>query len=145
MSKRKLELHFSGFKELAERLDELGRDLKPITEKALIESHMAVTPAIEKAIQKPNLPSGGKYSTGATQKSIIKTPVVNWEGSIGSIDIGFDISKAMTSIFLMYGTPRHKPVSGLYEAIYGNKTKKEISKIQKVIFEKAIKNAMEGK
>lgn len=145
MSRKKLELHFSGFKELAERLDELGKDLKPITEKALIESHMAVIPEIEKAIQKPNLPSGGKYSTGATQKSIIKTPVVNWEGSIGSIDIGFDISKTMTSIFLMYGTPRHKPVSGLYEAIYGNKTKKEISKIQKEIFEKAIKNAMEGK
>ena len=36
----------------------------------------------------------------------------------------------MTSIFLMYGTPRMNPARGLKASVYGAATKKEIAKIQ---------------
>lgn len=66
-----------------------------------------------------------------------------------SIDVGFEMKTpqgtSLTSIFLIYGTPRQKPVDGLYNALYGNKTKKEIASIQKNIFNQGIKDIMEGK
>lgn len=138
MAKNKLKLEFKGFEEYAARLDELGGDLKATTEKALKESHALVTPKIKAAMTKHN-------RTGGTSRAILdKSPVV-WDGAVASIDVGFDIqSGGMPSIFLMYGTPRVKPDRDLYNAIYGNKTKKEIKELQQEIFSAAIKKAMEG-
>ncbi len=138
MARNKLRLDFKGFEEYAARLDELGGDLKAVTEKALKESHTFVTPKIKAAMAKHN-------RTGGTSRAILdKSPVV-WDGAVASIDVGFDIqSGGMPSIFLMYGTPRVKPDRDLYNAIYGNKTKKEIKELQQEIFSAAIKKAMEG-
>lgn len=143
MAKNKLRLEFKGFEEYAARLDELGGDLKATTEKALKESHALVTPKIKAAMTKHN-------RTGGTSRAILdKSPVV-WDGSVASIDVGFDIQGGgMASIYLMHGTklrgtPRTKPDIELYNAIYGNKTRKEIKELQQEIFSAAIKKAMEG-
>lgn len=148
-SKNTIGLQFSGFDELAERFDKLGGDLNRITQEALEESQKAVTLKISQKMNKSNLPAGGKYSTGQTEKSIIKDTKVDWQGSVASIDVGFEMKTpqgtSLTSIFLIYGTPRQKPVDGLYNALYGNKTKKEIASIQKNIFNQGIKDIMEGK
>ena len=62
-----------------------------------------------------------------------------------SVKVCFDFSKSgLTSIFLMYGTPRMKPVSGLKNAIYGAKTQKELATIQEEALQKVIKEIMEG-
>ena len=127
------------------KLDELGgtHTMKKAVNEALVESKKHVDPLIEKAIVK--LPAGGKYSTGETKKSIDKEMDVTWNGFTGEIKIGFDFSKSgLKSIFLMYGTPKMKPVSGLKAAIYGSKTQKEIAEIQEKILSDHIKKVMEG-
>lgn len=140
-------LQFSGFEELIEKFDKLGGDIMKATEEAFKESQKAVVPDIEKAMQESNLPAEGEYSTGQTEKSIIRSSDVMWDGMTASIDIGFDMitpeGVSLTSVFLIYGTPKQAPVPGLYEAIYGKKTKNKIAAIQKEIFDKAIKERME--
>lgn len=143
--KNKIGLQFSGFEELAEKLDELQGDLKKTTEDALRKSKAVVTTNLLKATQKPNLPAHGKYSKGDTRHSIDTSKSVNWEGTTGSIHVGFEFKKSgLKSIFLMYGTPRMKKVQAIYDAVYGSKTKTQIRKIQKETFQEAIKKKMEG-
>ena len=62
----------------------------------------------------------------------------------GAIKVGFDFSESgSTSIFLMYGTPKMRPVAGLKAAIYGSKTKKEIAEIQQREVNEVIRRIME--
>lgn len=145
MARNKISLSFKGFEEMAEKLDELEGDLKKTTEEALIESKKIVTKNLQQATNKSNYPAHGKYSTGETRESIDTTNNVIWEGTIGSIKVGFDFHKSgLVSIFLMYGTPRMAKVQAIYDAVYGRKTKTQISKAQKEIFAEAIKEKMEG-
>ena len=59
------------------------------------------------------------------------------------IPVGFEFEKSgMKSIFLIYGTPRMKPVSGLKSAIYGSKTQKEVGAVQEEVLQRAIRELM---
>lgn len=145
MARNKIGLNFEGWEEYMAKLDELGSGdaMKRGVESALKASKQYVTPLIEQAMTR--LPAGGKYSTGDTKASIDKDMTVEWSGMTGEINVGFDFSESgMKSIFLMYGTPKMKPVSGLKNAIYGAKTKKEIASIQEEAIMKVISRIMEG-
>lgn len=142
--RNRIGLTFKGFEELALKLDGLQGDLKKVTEDSLKASHKVVTERLKKAIRKNNLPQKGKYSTGLTEKNLRTEADVEWEGTVARVKVGFDLSKSLTSIFLMYGTPRHDPVAGMKAAIYGKASIKEREELQKEIFDKAIKKAMEG-
>lgn len=145
MARNKIGLQFEGWENYMGKLDKLGGTplMKKGVEEALIESKKHVNPLIEQAMTK--LPAGGKYSTGDTKQSIDEDMSVEWEGMTGTIKVGFDFKKSgPKSIFLMYGTPRMKPVSGLKNAIYGSKTKKEIAQIQEQKLSEVIKSVMEG-
>lgn len=145
MARNKIGLQVKGFEEYMARLDELGGSaaMKRGVESALKASKEYVNPLIESAMAK--LPAGGKYSTGNTKKSIDKDMGVEWQGMSASIKVGFDFKKSgVTSIFLMYGTPRMSPVAGLKNAIYGNQTQKKIAEIQGEAINKVIKRIMEG-
>lgn len=144
MAKTRFGIQFEGFEEMIKKLSELEGDLKSVSEKALKESHAYVTPKLESAIQPSKLPAKGKFSKGNTSKNLVRTNEVSWTGSVGTVKIGFDLHNDITSIFLMYGTPRMKPVKGLKNSIYGSKAKKEIKQIQKYIFNDAIIKKMEG-
>lgn len=147
MARNKIGLQFDGWEDYIAKLDELGGadHMKKGVEKALIESKKHVNPLIENAMAKGKLPAKGKYSHGDTKESIDKEMKVEWEGMTGSIKVGFDFSKSGSkSIFLMYGTPKMKPVSGLKSAIYGNKTQKEIAEIQEKVLWDVIMGVMEG-
>lgn len=152
MAKNKIGLQFSGFKELSEKLDKLGGDLKKTAEEALTESKKAVTNDLLKATTKSYYPAKGKYSQGDTRRSIDLSTKVEWTGMKGSIPVGFDFDKSgPVSIFLMYGTPRHKPnhpgtaqVKAMYDAIYGSKAQQKIKKTQEEIFQKAIAKRLGG-
>lgn len=147
MARNKIGLHFDGWKDYMSKLDELGgtNTMKKTVEEALIESKKHVNPLIEKSMVKGNLPAKGKYSSGDTKESIDKDMTVQWSGLAGEIKIGFDFSESgLKSIFLMYGTPRMKPVTGLKNAIYGAKTTKEVAVIQEKVLSDAIKKVMEG-
>ena len=129
------------------QLDELGgtKAMERATEAALRAAKEHVTPKISKAVDSANLPAKGKYATGVIKDSIDKDMSVDWEGFTASIHVGFDFEKSgMTSIFLMYGTPKMPPVKGLKAAIYGSKTQKEISEIQADEINKVIAKYMEG-
>lgn len=145
MARNKISLQGDMFEAYIARLDKLGGTdaMRRGTEKALKESKEYVTSEIDKAMMR--LPAGGKYSTGRTKASIDRDMTVIWNGLVGEIEVGFDLTKSgLTSIFLMYGTPKMDPVVGLKNAIYGNKTKKNIANIQSEALEKVIKEIMEG-
>lgn len=130
--KNRVRLQFDGFQEYAERIDKLNGDLKSIMTEALVESKKLVTPGIKKRMEKHR-------RTGVTESTINDINEVTWNGSIGEIKIGFDISNnGLPSIFLMYGTPRMKKDTALYNSIYGSKIKKQISELQKEIFEREL-------
>lgn len=135
----------------ADYLDKLGKlaDGKTIKEgvtNALVKSKEYVTPLIENAVQRSNLPAQGKYSKGGTLKSLNRdTTVTTDNGYEYATKVGFDLKKSgLKSIFLMYGTPRMSPAKGLKDAIYGDKSQKQIRAIQSEELNKAVKKVMEG-
>lgn len=145
MARNKIGLQFDGWTDYMARLDEIGgsQAMKRGVEAGLRASKQSVNPGIRAALSK--LPANGKYSTGRTIQSIDNDMNVDWHGLNGEIKVGFDFSKSgPVSIFLMYGTPRMSPVSGLKNAIYGTKTKKQIKAIQEEAVGKVIKRIMEG-
>lgn len=145
MARNKIGLQVKELDYYMAMLDELGsgKAMKRGVEAALKASKEYVNPLIESAMTK--LPAGGRYSTGDTKKSIDKDMEIEWEGMTGSIKVGFDFSKSgLKSIFLMYGTPKMSPVTGLKAAIYGSKTKKELATIQEEALQKVILRIMEG-
>ena len=144
MARNRIGLQVAGFEEYMAKLDEVGGTaaMRRGVEEALKESKKYVNPLIEKAMTK--LPAGGRYSTGDTKRSLDKDMSVEWQGATASIKVGFDFSESgLKSIFLMYGTPRMKPVTGLKAAVYGAKTQKEIAAIQGAALDKVIKEIME--
>lgn len=153
MARNRVTIDFKGFDEYMEKMDKLGGTdlIKKGVEAGLKASKRYVNQEIKKAIRKSNLPAKGQYSRGDTEKSIDKDFNVNWEGTVGYTNVGFKFDKiGLLSIYLMYGTksvhgtPRMKPVEGLYDAIYGKKTKSQMRKLQKEAINKVIKRYMEG-
>lgn len=145
MTRNRVVCDFSGFRDYMARLDELGNDdaMKRGVEAGLKASKQYVNTEVNKAIAKSNLPAHGKYSTGSTKDSLDKNFNVDWEGLQGVIKVGFDFSKSgMTSIFLMYGTPKMPPIQGLYDAIYGTRTKSKIKRLQKEAINEVIRREM---
>ncbi len=145
MARNKIGLQAKGFEDYMAKLDELGGSKAMIrgVEGALRASKQYVNPLIESSMAK--LPAGGRYSSGNTKKSIDRDMSVDWSGMTATIKVGFDFSKSgVTSIFLMYGTPKMKPVAGLKNAVYGAKTQKELSTIQEEALQKVISRIMEG-
>ena len=68
---------------------------------------------------------------------------VEWSGTKAFVDVGFDIQNGgLASIFLMYGTPRMKKDTKLYNDIYGKKTRDEIRALQEEIFRKKMDGIM---
>lgn len=133
----KIGLQLKGFEDLMEDLDRLGGDLKQVTTEALEKSHAYVTPNIQQAMQK-------HHRTGRTESTIDTSGKVTWKGDVASVDVGFDISGGgLASVFLMYGTkvygtPRTKKDTKLYNSIYGSATKKKLAEIQEDIILGAI-------
>lgn len=134
----RLKIEFDGFDEMIKQFEEMEKDLKPAVEKALEASFDVVTPGI-KAI----IPS--HRETGATEESLIKTPVVKWDGNVGEVKVGFDLTKEIASQFLIYGakasvtgTPVRKPDMKLWNAIFGSDVTKKVAEVQKEIFEREL-------
>lgn len=141
MAKNKIGLQFTGWKEMLAGIgratDEAG--LKQAVEAGLKATKEYVNKNADTAMQKGNMPARGKYWKGKTKESLDRNYDVEWSGYTGEMKVGFNFEDSgLTSIFLMYGTPRTAPVPGLYDAFYGKKTKTEIKKIQKEALEKWI-------
>jgi len=124
----KMELEFDGFDDVINRLKKMEGDTKKVSEKALAKTFELVTPKIQSAMAPHN-------DRGITAESIVTSPHIEWAGSVGSVDIGFDIPNGgLPSVFLMYGTPKMTPDRKLYNAVYGNKTKQLVHDAVEEIF-----------
>ena len=138
MAKNKIGLKFDDIEDMLKRLERVEGDIKATTEAALKASKQAVAPGIQREIARHR-------RTGTTEATLDKDMSVKWEGTKGAIKIGFNIRKGgLPSIFLMYGTPRMKKDTKLYNSVYGAKTKKTIAAAQKEVFEKRITRRMGG-
>lgn len=125
----------------AERLEAAGGTaaIKRATSAAMIQAKLTINQEILKAIQASNLPAHGKYSQGGTRDSLSRSTSVDWSGNIAELPLGFNLSEDITSIFLMYGTPKMPPVNGLYAAMYGPAAQLAAKKKQ----EEAVKTILE--
>lgn len=133
--KNKMAIEFEGFNEVIANINKLGGNAKKITNKGLKETHKIITEKAEKAIQKSNLPAKGKYSTGTTEKSLKKEANIEWNGTVGSVPVGFSISNGgLASILMIYGTPRYMKNQKMYNTFWSSKTHNEILEKQETIF-----------
>lgn len=129
MSKKKNGFDASVLEKYAERLEEVGGHaaIQRATQAAMITAKIEVNKEIRNSMQPGNLPAGGKYSHGDTIESLDSTTTVEWDGNIASLRLGFDMTKSgITSILLMYGTPKMRPAQGLREAVYGESTRRKV-------------------
>lgn len=144
MARKKITIEFDGYDILEQKLKEIGGNAKKTAESALKASHNHVTRKLDSAIS-------SHKKTGGTEQSLDKLPVTLWFGDIGETKVGFDIRNGgLPSIFLMYGTMLHGQPhiaqdKKLYDAIYSTKTRKEIQKIQREVYEKSIERTMKKK
>lgn len=136
MAKKKFTLSFEGLEEYIQKLESLGENIKPVVNDCLEATHALVTKQAHESMVKHR-------RSGRTEGSIKDNAEINWEGHIASIDAGFDIANGgLASVFLMYGTPRMKKDTKVYNAIYGVATRKKVAELQKEIFSKAIQERM---
>lgn len=130
--KRRLSLEFEGFEQVIQDFERMGGNVKSATEKALKESAKLVTENAKSEIKRHRL-------TGVTEDSLRENMPVEWQGATAEIKVGFDIKGGgLPSIFLMYGTPKMTPDTKLYNAFYGNSTKKKVHALQEKIFKEEI-------
>lgn len=131
---RYLSLEFDGMEQMIRDLEAMGNDVDKVVEKALIKSANYVTERVKQEI------SVYEKHTGKLEESLVENEVVKWYGDIASINVGFDYNISYHSIFLMItGTPYLQPNMNLYNAMYGSKTKKEVEKIQRDIFNELLR------
>ena len=122
------------FDAVIKAIERAGGDTRQVVEEVLKATFDVITPLAEDAIAKPNLPAGGKYSTGNTERSLLKTPKLKWENDTAYVDVGFSIKKGgLPSIFMISGSPRYMKNQALYNAFYGESTKEAVNKVQREI------------
>lgn len=128
MARNTMQLDLKGFNELITKLDGLGGDIKKATQDALEKAGQKIGEDTATAVQRSNLPAGGKFSQGDTAKTVVENPKVEWSGDTASIGVGFDFSKRGAGGFLIkgyyqnfHGTPRHMAPQQQLNAMYTGK------------------------
>lgn len=113
------------------RFEKAGVSWKPFIESGLEKSHSYITGNLEKHSQKSFYPAHGKFSSGGTNAAIHRDSKIIWlNDNFATIRVGFDHSKTVAPLLLMYGTPKMRPVTELYDDIFGRKTRSEIRHLQ---------------
>ena len=123
--------HKNGFdttmlQKYGERLEAAGGTaaVKRAVEAGMKSTKQEVNKLVDAAMQPGNLPAGGAYSTGATLESLSRDLAIEWDGNVARLSLGFVLKgSGLTSIFLMYGTPKMRPVDGLYDILRGPKAR----------------------
>ena len=144
MGRTVLKLETKGFAQYGEKLDRLGADLKAIFTDALEQAGETIGEDTLDAVTEGNLPAGGKYSTGDTEASVVRSPRVEWEGTTGSIGVGFDFGKPGAGGFLITGTPKMRPDKALNQMYKGKRYMKKIQQDMVDVFNDEIQRRMEG-
>ena len=142
----KMSILFDGFHDIAYRIEEANGELRPAVNEALEKTQEFIQINLTKASE-PYASKGLKgYATGKMFNSILNYDSIEWEGTVASVRVGFDLTTAggYHSIFIMYGTPRIQKDTKIYNAIKGRTTKKNILQIQNAIMMKYLNLAGKG-
>ena len=133
MARRKNGFDITALEKYADQLQEAGgmAAVKRAVQGGMLATKKQVNAEVTTAMQSGNLPAGGKYSTGDTMGHLNEEMTVDWEGNMARLKLGFNMEGGgITSIFLMYGPPRHAPASGLREALKEHPKKISRKKMQ---------------
>ena len=131
----RIKLEVAGLDGIMKRLNNANADVKHAVNRALTETHRIVTEKADKVAKKHHV-------SGDTEESLRRNAVIEWQGDVASVKVGFDIAHGgLASIFLMYGTPRMKKDQQLYNAFFGKSTQQEIVRAQEEILYNAIREA----
>lgn len=152
MARNTMKLELKGFNELLVKLDELQGDVKAAVTEALDDAGKKIGDDTAQAVEKQNLPAGGKFSTGDTARTVVKNPKTEWSGEVASIGLGFDFGMKGAGGFLIkgyyqnyHGTPRHMAPQKTLNAMYtGKGYMKTIQKDMEKVVVKAIDKKMKG-
>ena len=140
MARNTLKLNLSGFEELITKLEGLNGDVKKTVTKALDKSAKTIERDTQEALKPANLPQGGKYSKGDTERAVVTNATTTWSGTEASISVGFDYGKKGAGGFLITGTPRMKPDVPLKKMYKGATYRKKIqAEIGEVVQDEIIK------
>lgn len=143
MARNRMSLEFDGLENMIRNLERAQVDVREATGKALIASKQRVVKELKLVTKKANYPAKGDYSTGDLAKSIDKNFNVEWTGLTATLKVGYDFSKSgLTSIMILYGTPRQRKSTKIYNAIFGARMKREIAEIQEETLQKIIERAV---
>lgn len=145
MARNKMSVDFKGVDKFLEQLKRVDGAAERAVETALIQTQELIAVRAAAAIEPHN-------QTHVTADQIITDGNVLWTHSVAEIAVGFRISDdagnlpGLPSIFLMYGTeqggqPRTEADQKLYDAVYGKDTKKEVRKLQRAAFDRALRGA----
>lgn len=144
-------LDFSGFLDLAESIDELGKGdtLLTVVTEAIQETKDLVNGECEKAMasSKYSFDEGNKYSQGKAKASLekVKKMPVEVSGSIVTGYAGFDLADAPEVLMIAYGAPHTPKDNKLYNAIkVKGRVKKDVEKLQSDIFAKGLSKLVNG-
>lgn len=157
MAKNMIKLQLKGFDELVSKLEGLEGDVNSAVTEAMEKAAHQVEEDTRDAIKNANLPAGGIYSQGDTEKSIVKNARVEWSGNQAEIGVGFDKDRPGAGGFLITGTYRSSLVNGTarmapviqLQRIYGgwaranNKYRKQLEKTMSDVITDYIKAKME--
>lgn len=144
MGRNVLKLSTKGFEQLITKLDGINGNVHKAVTDALEQAGETIGADTKTAIEKSNLPAGGKFSKGDTEKSIIMHPHVNWSGTLAEIGVGFNFGKPGAGGFLITGTPRMKPNYKLQEIYKKKKYMTQIQNSMKKTVNDYIQQRMEG-
>lgn len=145
MARNKMSVDFKGVDKFLEQLKRVDGAAERAVDKALKATQELIAVRAAAAIEPHN-------QTHVTADQIITDGNVLWTHSVAEIAVGFRISDdagnlpGLPSIFLMYGTEQGGQVhtsadQKLYDAVYGNDTKKQVRALQQAAFDRALKGA----
>lgn len=137
-------IDFQNFAEYAERLESLGEDIERIFSEAMQEAAEKVQRDTIAAIASANLPAGGKYSRGETEKSVITDVTPQKQGSFIEVNLGFDKTVYGAGGFLITGTPKMRPDWALEDIYSRKKYAAEIKKKIELYLQDEIEQIMGG-
>lgn len=144
MGRNTLKLETKGLEQLIDHLKELDGDVKKAVTDALEQVGETITDDTHNALKAPNLPAGGRYSSGDTAKSVV-SPKVTWTGGTqAEMGVGFDYSKPGAGGFLISGTPRMKPDDSLQQIYKRKKYMRAIQQDMADVIEDYIVDALKG-
>ena len=144
-------LDFNGFLDLAEDISNISNELLLDTAtKALEASRDIVNIEVGKAMKnsKFSFKKGEGYSQGAARESLkeVDKMPVEIDGTTVTAFAGVDLEKAPEVLILsLYGSPHEAKDAKLYQAIaVKGKVKKQVDRVQREIFNKALEEALKN-